>query len=434
MISEISDFGRFVRARYGDTIDLGACLVGKNLNLLTVRGFGRLDQLAVVSAPDVYDMIDNPTGTQRALKMEHARDCFDYALKSQEWPAEERPFAFPEVILNARDNNVIEIYDLADPTDLIDLDSYAEELNGTHKLVGLRVLLSQIRFPKPEKAPQISRVDGNHRLYGADLSIERTISDPDEEQLDYPFVPFALFVALKPIEEGSLFRDINAEHKGMETAHLDTLTVRLHTADEMKKDPALLPLWLANELTAPGRAFAGMVFKGGSTRGLKAAQLAPPIKINALKTMIGVQLRSAALIMPRLREQPDALIDLLDRFWTAVKKSFPDAWGNKRDYILLQSIGLNGFAEFGGKILERAWEEEKIDEEDFVRYLKPVVQNMSLNRSDYPGVAGAGGARIIADKLILASTPDAVRQERNLSRLQKMRSLDEKLSGTADGA
>ena len=161
------------------------------------------------------------------------------------------------MIRNARDSNAIELYDLSDPNELLDIDSYAEAANGSHKSIGLRILLNQIRFPKMEREPQISRVDGNHRLYGADLSMERIMADADEEDPDYPTVPFALFVGLKPIEEGSLFRDINAEHKGMETADLDTLTVRLHTADEMKKDASLLPLWLANELTGDKRAFFG---------------------------------------------------------------------------------------------------------------------------------------------------------------------------------
>lgn len=422
-----SDFSQFVRARYGDVIDFGGCLLGKNLNLLTLRGFGRLDCLAVVSAPDVYDMVDNPTGTQRALDRNHARDCFGYAMESENFQPEEKPYAFPEVILNARDASAIEIYNVDDDSELIDINSYGAEADGGRRVVGLRVILSQIRFPKLEKAPQISRVDGNHRLYGADLEVEREMTEESDEPLDFPFVPFALFLGLRPLEEGSLFKDINSEHKGMETAHLDSLTVRLHTPEEMRSSPELLPLWIANELSMPGRAFHGMVFKGGSTRGIKASQMSPPIKINALKTMVALQLRSAAFLASNLKDQPDELLSLLDRFWFAVKRSFPDAWSNKRDFILLQSIGLNGFAEFGGKILDRAYDEEKIEEEDFVRYLAPIANNMSLKRSDYPGVAGAGGARIIAEQLLKASSPDAVKQERILSKLRKARSLDEKL-------
>ena len=68
--------------RHGDEIDLGRCLVGKNLNLLALRGFATLDVLAELSAPDVYDQVDNPTGTQRDLKAKHAEECFDYAIES----------------------------------------------------------------------------------------------------------------------------------------------------------------------------------------------------------------------------------------------------------------------------------------------------------------------------------------------------------------
>jgi hypothetical protein len=77
--------------RYGELVDLGACVVGKNLNLMTVRGFARLDVLAAISAPDVYDQIDNQYGTQRDLKSKHALECFDYALDSLAVTPEDNP-------------------------------------------------------------------------------------------------------------------------------------------------------------------------------------------------------------------------------------------------------------------------------------------------------------------------------------------------------
>jgi hypothetical protein len=434
-----NEITQFVKARFGDQIDLGACLVGKNLNLMSFRGFGRLDKLALISGPDVYDMVTNPTGTQRMLNREHAKECFEYAADSVDKPAKVEPRAFPEVLLNARDRNVLEFYSIEDPDELLDLDSFTQQAEVSHIIVGLRLILSQIKFPKADKSPQISRVDGNHRLHGADLELERAASNvvsQDEEdedgELAFPVVPFCLLVGLTPLQEGSLFRDINAEHKGMETAHLDTLTVRLHTPDEMKNDPELFPLWMADELTRPGRSFQGMVFLGGSTRGVKANQMLVPIKINALKTLVGVQLRAATMVSTLLREQPDELLNLVDRYWNAVKRSFPEAWTNKRDFILLQSIGLNGFAEFGGKLLDRAFDEESVDEEDFMRYLAPVVNSMSLRRGDYKGVAGAGGAREIASRLIVASSPDAVKSERILSKLRKPISTDQKLGLARD--
>ena len=41
--------------KYGQEIDLGVCLIGKNLNIFTLRGFSNLELLAEISGGDVYD-------------------------------------------------------------------------------------------------------------------------------------------------------------------------------------------------------------------------------------------------------------------------------------------------------------------------------------------------------------------------------------------
>ena len=89
--------------RRGAVLDLGPCLIGENLNLLVLRGFARLDELADISAPDVFDMVANTKGTQRALKPKHASESFEYAMEALNQPPENEPRCFPEVILNARD-------------------------------------------------------------------------------------------------------------------------------------------------------------------------------------------------------------------------------------------------------------------------------------------------------------------------------------------
>lgn len=42
--------------RRSAVLDLGPCVVGKNLNLSVLRGYARLDALADISSPDIYDM------------------------------------------------------------------------------------------------------------------------------------------------------------------------------------------------------------------------------------------------------------------------------------------------------------------------------------------------------------------------------------------
>jgi DGQHR domain-containing protein len=417
-----------VETRYGEAIDFGSCLVGRNLNLLTIRGFGTLDELAIVSAPDVYDMVDNKTGTQRDLKRSHADECMTYSMGSANLP-EDDPRFFPEILLNVRDMNVIDLYNLDDTNELYDFNSFADESElETPFSTGLRIRLSAIEFPKKTKGPQISRVDGNHRLAGADNLLEALLTgDGEEKDSDFPIVPFAMLLDLNPNQEAKLFRDINGEHMGMEVAHLDTLIIRITNPQDLRDDPTHRPLWIAHQLCMPGRSFEDMVFMGGSRAGVKRLGLVPPIRINSLKSTIHQQVKSAPTVSTALLESPEALVNIIDNFWRAVRNVFPEAWNNKRDFILLQAIGLGAFAKFGGAILERAFDDERVSQADFEQYLAPVAENVPLTRKSYPGVAGAGGQQLIADLLMKAAGPEAVKTERVKDKLQKKKSIDEAL-------
>ncbi|MGA8474713.1 MAG: DNA sulfur modification protein DndB [Candidatus Cybelea sp.] len=431
-----SELTKWIRARYGDVIDFGPVVAGKNLNLFSIRGFARLDRLAIISAPDVFDMVRNPTGTQRDLKPKHAKECFDYAADSLELDPLDEPRAFPEVILNARDGDVVEIYDLNNPEDIYDISSFEPIGELEFGVAGLRVNLKNLVFPKPDKTPKISRVDGNHRLHGADEEIEKQSLMADElpngddlnGELEFPDVPFCMLLGLSANQEGALFKDINDEHEGMETAHLDSLTLRLKNAEELKGDPKHLPLWIANELTKPGRAFHNRVFMGGSMKGVRASEeINPVIKINTLKTAVQVQLRNAKQVAAEFQDDPEDLVSLIDNFWQAVRERFADAWNNKRDYILFQSIGLNGFAEFGGVLVDRAYEADQVERSDFEKMLAPLADAIDLGRDHWKGIAGAGGASQVAKELLRSSSPDAVKRERIRSKLRSPRTVESKL-------
>ncbi len=421
----------YMRRRFGDVIDFGPCLVGRNLNLLNLRGYGELDELAAISAPDVFDQKDNPTGTQRDLKLRHAMECLSYAIDSQGKPAEEDPRFFPEILLNARDTMVIELYDLEDENTLLDFDSFTDPSEVDSQIVGLRVRVGALEFPKPLKSPQISRVDGNHRLHGTDellADAADTAAENGNEVTDddFPVVSFSLLIGLDPTQEASLFRDINGEHEGMEVAHLDTLTIRTQS-ERMKGDPKFRPLWIANELAKPGRAFEDMVFMGGSKRGLKREGGVPPVRINSLKSTIHQMMRSAPTAETFLADTPEVLLELIDNFWKAVRSTFPEAWNDRKNYILLQAIGLGAFARFGGMVIDQAVKEKNVSQSDFERYLKPVADHVSLAREDYPGIAGAGGQKFVYELLIKASEPDAVTAAWVKDLLTQKATIDEKL-------
>jgi hypothetical protein len=216
----------------------------------------------------------------------------------------------------------------------------------------------------------------------------------------------------------------------MEVAHLTTLAVRTRSYEELKADLKHRALWIAYELTRPERAFEGMVFMGGSRAGLKKQGALPPIKINSLRSTIDTQLKSAETVSAMFADSPETLLGLIDLFWKAVRDAFPEAWSNKRDYILLQAIGLGAFAKFGGQAIDRAFQEHRppIKQDVFSKLLAPITQVVSLRREDYPGIAGAGGAQVIADQLIKASEPDAVKAEALKAQFTPEPSVDEKLA------
>ena len=48
-----------------------------------------------------------------------------------------------------------------------------------------------------------------------------------------------------------------------------------------------------------------------------------PIKINALKSTIATQLKAAPGVGVSLKDRPEELLELLDRFWKAVARLVP---------------------------------------------------------------------------------------------------------------
>ena len=387
---------------FGSSIDFGNCIVGKNLNLVVVRGFARLDALAAISAPDVYDYYANPHGTQRELDQKHAKSCFDYAAGSSDVIAQDDPRSFPEIILNARDRQVVELYHLDSPDHALDLDAFSADDDIPTGGIGLRIRLSDIDFPHPTKNPQISRVDGNHRLSGVDVF---SLSDTDNEAEDVsPRVPFSLFVGMNADQEIKLFKDINGEHKGMNVTHLATAEVRIH-GDSLKFDEDRWHIWMADALTRPGRSFEGMIFFGGQKTGAKEALgKVPPVRLNTLAGTLKLQLARADVARSTYLGQPDLLLELVDRYWQAVRSVFPAEWEDKKNYILLQTIGLSGFAQLGATLLDQALADGKVSKEDFELYLQAVRQEVNLARDNWAGIAGAGGARQVSEVLIMAAT------------------------------
>lgn len=398
-----------VESAYGEMIDLGPCIVSKNLNLFALRGSAPLDLLAIVSSPDVYDPEDNIGGTQRPLDPKRTIDLLEYALGAG--APTDVPRAFPEVLVNVRDTSCVQLYDPAEPSRLIDFDSWDGVRTASYKghTIGVRVPLSILTLPKPRKLPQISRFDGNHRLSGMDQAVISPLMEGSKFR-NPPFVTYSMFVNLTPDEEKRLFNTVNSKQKPVEPALLETQKYALLNEDERIR-PQNLPSHLAHMLTQEEGAFNGIVFAGGSKAGAKAKKIQYILRINTVRSAMDAQLKSlSATLRAKLQADPALLATLVNNYWLAVKYMFPEAWNDKKNYILMQTIGLMALARLWGDcIVERVLKEmpgKGKNVTDFTPYLEPIREHGLLNkeRKEYIGIAGAAGQERVFSILANAIT------------------------------
>jgi len=168
-----------LRDKYGEYVDLGFCIIGRNLNVITARGYSSLFTLAQISGPDILDPILNPFGTQRDLNAKHSEEALEYALTADDVDPAKEPRAFPEITLNARDKNVLRFTHVSGGD--LDFEAISEELIPDTIVAKVSVRVDSLTFPVPPLNPQISRIDGNHRLSQAQRVLENT-EDPAELQ------------------------------------------------------------------------------------------------------------------------------------------------------------------------------------------------------------------------------------------------------------
>src|SRR4030042_1546590 len=111
-------------------------------------------------------------------------------------------------------------------------DTYKQDSNPNGLQRNLNERHSRAGYRYAE-LPQISRTDGNHRLFfgEGDPALERPPLDISS--------PFSLTVGLTPIEEASLFVDINDNLMRMNTSHLQHLLTSFTDSQMLaSKDPA----------------------------------------------------------------------------------------------------------------------------------------------------------------------------------------------------
>ena len=347
---------------------------GTNLNTTVYRGFASIKDIAAISAPDTYNTDSNPDGLQRDLSEKHSREGYRYADGAQKVP--DYPRLWPEVILNVRVASVID-----EP----------QPLDEKHNLY--KIVVHEDRIDKNLTHPQISRTDGNHRLfYGEGHPIQ-----------EWPplniSTPFSLSIGLTPLQEASLFMDINDNLKRMNTSHLRHLQTRL-TASEVlaKEDPAL---WIANKLVEDSKSpFHGIVYLGGEKE--KVQGLERRVNLAALRT--GVQMIFKESRQLRSFDEIEDKYVIIRTYWKAVARSFEKEWADSKKYLLLRGFGIQSMFTLGADIIDRLvgpnviWSQL---EDKMAAYLAQtrVDVDWDAKEGNVKHFGGRLGARDLADKM-----------------------------------
>ncbi|MDO8751601.1 MAG: DGQHR domain-containing protein [Dehalococcoidia bacterium] len=346
---------------------------GTNLNTLVYRGFASIKDLASISAPDTGNQDKNPDGLQRDLKEKHARDGYRYAEGAQKVPDYFR--LWPEVILNVRDSSVIGIL----PVD------------EAHNL--FKIVVHEDLIDKNLEHPQISRTDGNHRLfYGEGHPIQGW------PPLDIS-TPFSLTIGLTPLQETSLFVDINDNQVKMNTSHLYHLLARVTESESLARDKPTV--WLADKLVKDYKSpFHGIVYLGGEKE--KVQGLDRRVSLAHLRTGVEMMLK-LSIKLRDYKEIEDKCV-IIRTYWSAVAKTFAQEWADPKKYLLLRGWGIWSMSIVGADIIDRClgpgviWSQL---EDRMAAYLYQIrgTLNWDAKEGDVTGYGGRLGAATLADRM-----------------------------------
>jgi hypothetical protein len=381
-------------SRNFETLGLG--LQGKNLNLICIRGFANLGLLAKFSSPDVMSQVENPLGTQRPLDVKHAREVSDYGLGSLQEDPNVDPRAFPEIMLNVRDLDVVYISQL-DEGAYNGIDDYVYDKWGTTSTL-IQIDIDKFSYPPRSYDPQISRIDGNHRL-----SVATSLLEMGYELEHFPIVPYSMFLGLNADQERKLFVDINGKIKKMAPGTTKTF----QGTNNRNRDPRTftqpeLQNWIAHKMSATGGVFDGMVNMGGSLAGFASDDFGkrPPITINVVEAAVK-HFYSGGKQFVDYQRDPHFVFQAISTFFELLKVYFPDEWVNKREYILLDNVGLCSFGKVAGNLAANwALTQDSDLGETFDNALDILSQKMPLDRKRFAGVVGAGGINTVYLKAI----------------------------------
>jgi DGQHR domain-containing protein len=345
---------------------------GHVLGVKVFRGFARLSDLARMSKADIYDQINNPTGTQRDLNPKHAKEAYEYVSS--------RELAFwAEVFLCVRNKK-------------------AMAFKPDKGQLAMGVLSINMDLATNSQSIAISRVDGNHRLHYADGHQE------DMPAIDRE-VSFCLAYDLTLEEEIVLFRDINDNQRRMNTSHLDNIEARLTPEEVLKqREPEIyISRKLGQDSSSP---LHSRVYEGGK----KSAGQDIPLRTLAL----GIKYMLARPTKLTAMRDAEAQYKLIKNYLIAVRKWQPDSWDEPRKYLILRGAGLWAILMIGAEVIDRVLTKGSFSVDAMLSVLTSGRDWDWSNKGDFQGYGGAGGAQQITTNVVSEFQDDSGVSVKNL--------------------
>jgi DGQHR domain-containing protein len=349
-----------------------------NLDTICYRGVAPLYDLAAISQADVFDQVSNPHGLQRDLSPKHASEAYNYVSREQDV---DFPRAFPEVILNVRNEDVVHVEKIT--------------LGRQRKVIGFEFTFDLTSVLEQADAGDIvvSRVDGNHRLFYA-------MGNGRREPL-YAEVPFQLHVGLSPEQEANLFVDVNANQKGLNSSHLHVLRSRLTPEEQELRDrpERVFARRLASDVGSP---WHDLVYLGGSRKGSREADIDRPVSFVTLEQGVRRTLTKSQYIHDLT--SPDAQYVLVRNFWQSVKDTFEEEWTDYKEFLVLKNLGVLAFSIMGGTVIDRAMARGEVTPEAMGFYVEQARDRFDWSREatgerSVVGMSGNRAALLIAGEL-----------------------------------
>lgn len=301
----------------------------QNIDTECWRGDAVLSDLTLISQADVFDQVSNPSGLQRDLSPKHSADAYKYVSR----PADEAmPRAYPEVMLNVRDESVISV------------EPITTGRQRSVEAVKITFDLNAIQAKVEAQQVAVSRMDGNHRLfYGAGDGKERTPVSA--------VVPFQLHIGLTPDQETNTFVDVNANQKGLNSSHLHVMRSRLTPEEQelLNQPERVFARKLTDDEASP---WHNLVHMGGSKAGSREEGVTRPVTFVTLESGVK-RILSKSQYLDDL-PNPEAKYRIIRNFWNAVAQVFEEEWAKPKDYLLLKNIGVLSFSIFGATVIDKA--------------------------------------------------------------------------------